>query len=117
MAASIPLDEDDITWLNSYAEEVCETFGAEFRQAVDRFARWKPLLQRFVRAVDYVLTHGRGYFNAVDETHNELCIASAILANLNPHIARLDYEPPLPGCAKSIDFRAPQKTERFFTWT
>jgi hypothetical protein len=106
MAGSIPLDEDDITWLNSYAEEVCETFGAEFRDAADRFALWKRLLQRFVQAVDSVRTHGRGYFNAVDEAHNELCIASAILASPNRRIARLDYEPPLPDCAKSIDFRA-----------
>jgi hypothetical protein len=114
MAASIPLDEDDITWLNSYAEEVCKTFGAEFREAADHFARWKPLLQRFSQAVDTVLTHGSGYFNAVDEAHNELCIASAILANPNPRIARLDYEPRLPGCAKSIDFRAAAKDGTVF---
>lgn len=106
MAANIPLDEHDIAWLKSYAAKVHETFGAEFRAADDRFARWKPVLQRFTDAVHYVLTHGRGYFAAVDEAHNELCIASGILGNSNPRIVRLDYEPPLPGCAKSIDFRA-----------
>jgi hypothetical protein len=42
----------------------------------------------------------------VDEAHNELCVASAILANEKPHTARLEYEPPLQDCKKSIDFRA-----------
>ena len=106
MAAGIPLDDEETTWINSYADEVCETFGAEFREAADRFARWKPLVQPFTQAVDCVLTHGHGYFSAVDEAHNELCIASAILANRSHRIVRLDYEPTLPGCAKSIDFRA-----------
>jgi hypothetical protein len=106
MDANIPLDEDDIAWLNRYAAEVHEAFGTEFRAAGNRFVRGKPLLHRFTKAVDYVLTHGRGYFSAVDEAHNELCIASAILANPNPRVVRLDYELSLPGCAKSIDFRA-----------
>jgi hypothetical protein len=106
MAVNTPLDTDDIAWINGYAAEVRGPFSTEFGAAEDRFARWKPLLQRFTDAVDYVLKNGRGYFSAVDEAHNELCIASAILANPNPRIVRLDYEPPLPGCAKSIDFRA-----------
>ena len=106
MPGNTPLDEADIAWLKSYAAEVREAFGAEFRAAQDRFARWRPLLQRFTKTVDDVMTHGRGYFGAVDEAHNELCIASAILANPNPRILLLEYEPLLPGCAKSIDFRA-----------
>lgn len=104
MTASILLDDDDITWLNGYATEVCDAFRAEFRAAEVRFTSWQPLLLRFTEAVDYVLHSGRRYFSAVDEAHNELCVASAILGNPNPRIARLEYEPPLPGCAKSIDF-------------
>ncbi len=114
MASSIPLDNDDIAWFNGYASEVRGTFGAEFSAAEDRFARWKPMLQRFAEAVDHVLKNGRGYFSAVDEAHNELCVASAILVNSTPRIVRLDYEPPLPGCAKSIDFRATAEDETTF---
>lgn len=114
MSASIPLDDDDIAWLNSYATAVRETFEAEFRAADDRFIGWKPLLERFTEAVDYVLTHGYGNFGSVDQAHNELCIASAILAKTAPRIVRLDYEPPLPGCAKSIDFRAAAETGTIF---
>jgi len=104
MDANIPPDQDDIAWLNDYAAEVHEAFGAEFRDAGNRFARGKALLQQFTKAVGSVRTRGWGYFNAVDERHNELCIASAILAN--PSVVQLDYEPRLPGCAKSIDFQA-----------
>jgi hypothetical protein len=106
MANTIPLNDDDIASLNAYALEVRDTFETEFRAAEDRFMQWRPLLQRFTEAVDYVLRNGRGHFSSVDEAHNELCIASAILSNPNPRIVRLDYEPPLPGCARSIDFRA-----------
>jgi hypothetical protein len=45
-------------------------------------------------------------FRAVDEAHNELCIASALLDNANPQFTCLKYEPILPDCAKSIDFCA-----------
>lgn len=106
MGGDIPLDDDDIAWLNDYATEVRNTFGTEFSAAEDRFARGKATLQRFTDAVDRVIKDGRSYFSAVDEAHNELCIASAILASSEPRIVRLDYEPDLPGCAKSIDFRA-----------
>lgn len=106
MAASIPLDDDDLAWLNGYAAEVCDTFGLEFSAAENRLARWKILLQRFTEAVDQVLKNGRGHFRAVDESHNELCVASAILTDPKPRIVHLEYEPPLFACAKSIDFRA-----------
>jgi hypothetical protein len=64
------------------------------------------LLNRFNAAIESVLKNGRGHFRAVDEAHNELCVASALLANTKLKFIRLEYEPPLPGCAKTIDFRA-----------
>jgi len=81
-------------------------FEAEFHTAEDRFANWKSLIERFAYAVNKVRSHGLNHFPAVDEAHNELCIASAILASADSRIVQLDYEPTLPGCAKSIDFRA-----------
>ncbi len=118
MPINTPLDTDDIAWINGYAAEVRDQFSTEFGAAEDRFARWRFLLRRFTDTVDYVLKNGRGYFSAVDEAHNEQCIASAILANPNPRIVRLDYEPPLPDCAKSIDLsRGRGGWNDFFTWT
>jgi hypothetical protein len=100
------MTDDDIAWLNAYSKEVQDTFAAEFVAAEVRFSDWRRVLARFTEAVDHVLKDGRVYFSAVDEAQNELCVAGAILANSNPRIARLDYEPPLQDCKKSIDFRA-----------
>jgi hypothetical protein len=100
------LDADDIAWLKAHAEEVTQTFTNTFAAAKNRFPQGQELLDRFGRAIDSVLKNGRGHFRAVDEAHNEMCIASALLENSRPTFIRLEYEPPLPGCPKTIDFRA-----------
>ena len=100
------LTDDDIAWVKAYATEVTETFGREFGAAADRFREGHVLLDRFNAAIETVLKNGRAHFRAVDEAHNELCIASALLGNTTLRFIRLEYEPLLPGCAKTIDFRA-----------
>jgi len=105
-AAEIPLDEDVIAWLKSYAAEVEREFAIQFAAASDRFRESGKLLERFRSAIEAVLNHGRSKLHAVDEAHNELCIAAALLANKNPRFVQLDYEPKLTGLAQSIDFRA-----------
>jgi hypothetical protein len=64
------------------------------------------LLDRFNAAVECVLTKGRGHFRAVEEAHNELCVASALLGNSKLKFIRVEYEPPLADYGKTIDFRA-----------
>lgn len=103
---SVDLTADDITWVREYASEVRKTFGQAFDAASDRFKDGKVLLDRFNAAIESVLHNGRGHFRAVDEAHNELCVGSALLANTKLKFIRLEYEPPLPGCARTIDFRA-----------
>jgi hypothetical protein len=105
-SASVNLTADDIAWVKAHAAEVTQTFGAELVAASDRFAQGELLLDRFSAAIDSVLKYGRGHFSAVYEAHNEICIASALLANARLPFTRLEYEPPLPGCARTIDFRA-----------
>lgn len=100
------LTADDIAWVRTYATEVQRAFGEEFEAAVDRFKDSQVLLDRFNAAIDSVVANGRGHFRTVDEAHNELCIASALLSNTKLRFIRLEYEPPLPGCTKTIDFRA-----------
>lgn len=99
------LPEDDVSWVNDYAGKVLNAFSAEFNAAGDRFKGSKKLLRRFTSAVDAVRTNGWSKFDAVDSAHNELCIASSILSSTDPVFTRLEYEPLLAGCAKSIDFR------------
>jgi hypothetical protein len=100
------LSAGDIAWVEAYAAEVVHAFGQEFAAAPDRFKEGQVLLDRFNTAIETVLKNGRGYFRAVDEAHNELCVASALLSNTRLKFIRLEYEPPLPACAKTIDFRA-----------
>jgi hypothetical protein len=106
------LTADDIDWVKAYAAEVIQTFGQEFDAASDRFKEGPVLLDRFAAAVESALKKGREYFRAVDEAHNELCVASAVLSNTRLKFIRLDYEPSLPGSAKTIDFRATADDER-----
>lgn len=98
--------DDEIEWLNAYEDEVLEVFRTQFESASDRFKTPQPLLDRFMSTLSAVKANGRSLFRAVDEAHNELCIACAILENKEPQFTCLEYEPLLHGCAKSIDFLA-----------
>lgn len=106
MCAEQPLRQEDLEWMAAYATEVVTAFQARFESASDRFKTWQPLLERFSSAIEAVKVNGRSFFRAVDEAHNELCIASSLLENRDPSFTLLEYEPPLRGCSKSIDFRA-----------
>lgn len=100
------LAAEDIAWVKAYAAEVMKTFGREFDAGADRFKDGQVLLDRFNAAIECVLKKGRGHFRKVDEAHNELCVASALLGNTKLKFIRVEYESPLAGCAKTIDFRA-----------
>jgi hypothetical protein len=78
--ASVNLDKDDISWVKAHAAAVVEAFEGEFNAARDRFNQGQLLLDRFNEAIETVLKNGKGHFSAVDEAHNEICIASALLA-------------------------------------
>ena len=99
-----PLADDQIAWLEEYRAEVVKAFTATFADTKDRFSDGERLLRRFNDAVDSVLKGSS--FRAVDEAHNELCIAKALLDTTKPRFSSLAYEPLLPGCARTIDFRA-----------
>jgi hypothetical protein len=100
------LTADDISYVTTYATEVLKSFGEEFKAVTDRFKGGQILLGRFGAAIESVLKNGWEYLSAVNEAHNELCVASALLADAKSRCAWLEYEPLLPGCAKTIDFRA-----------
>ena len=108
--AATDIDAQDATWINTYAAAVTETFGQEFDQRRHRFNGGNRLLSRFTDAVDATLANGRSLISGVDEAHNELCIASALLASPVPVFALLEYEPALAGSDQTIDFRATTKS-------
>ena len=100
------LTADDLDWLKTYAADVTDTFAREFGAAIDRFKEGQILLDRFNATIESVVKSGRAHFSSVDEAHNELCMASAVLGNGALKFSRLQYEPTLPGCARTIDSRA-----------
>jgi hypothetical protein len=99
------MNEDDIAWVKAYAQEVTETFGRKFAAAGERLKDGERLLRRFNETIEMVLQKGMASFRAVDEAHNEICVPSSLLSGTKVKVVRLEYEPPLPGCAKTIDFR------------
>ncbi|MFZ5780406.1 MAG: hypothetical protein ACOY4R_09440 [Pseudomonadota bacterium] len=97
------LDQDDIAWLRKYAKDVADEYSGRFQKSGTKFPNWKQLIERFQAAIDVVIAQGRTHFHAVDEAHNELCIADGILAT--GQFAQLDYEPALRGTGQTIDYR------------
>ena len=106
MTTESKLTDDEVTWIKSYKTAVVDAFNARFEENSERFQHGQRLVGRFSEAVEAVLQHARAKFHAVDEVHNELCIAHRLLSNSDPTFDRLEYEPTLTGTAKSIDFRA-----------
>jgi hypothetical protein len=100
------LEPEAIEWVNSYASMVRITYSSLFAVEAQRFSQGSLLIDRFQLAVDQLLERGRGNFKAVDEAHNEICVAAELLAYANPRLSSLAYEPPLPNTGKTIDFRA-----------
>src|SRR2546428_720278 len=106
MADPEPVLKSDMEWLKSYSAEVEETYSQRFRDESRRFQDGQRLVKRFTQALAQVLRTNWTSFRAVDEAHNELCIAYALLQNSNSQFSSVCYEPPLPHCTKSIDFMA-----------
>ena len=105
MNAKQLLSDDEAIWISSYQAQVVTTFTSRFCESGDRFVGWQRLIDPFSAAVETVRRQGRSKFRAVDEAHNELYIAHAILSNRSPTFGRVEYEPALFGTARSIDFR------------
>lgn len=100
------LRKEDAQWLAEYAAEVEAYFQPRLQSQEAVFSGWQQLTKRFRNAIGIVQSKGKGYFRAVDESHNELCIADALLHVTEDKIVALEYEPALSGTEKTIDFLA-----------
>lgn len=99
-----PIDDADIAWLQAYQVSTLDHFRPRFDAYAPRFAHGEALLSRHSAAIQEVIRQGRAQFRAVDETHNEICVADAVLSDSSTGNATLLYEPPLPNTDKTIDF-------------
>jgi hypothetical protein len=102
------IDSDYSGCLRDYAKKVKSEFGGEFAASEARFPKSdsRKLIEKFERAVDAVLSKGVRQSGDVHAAHNEICVASRLLDVSRLRVTSLEYEPRLPGCAKTIDFRA-----------
>ena len=101
---SRPIDSADIAWLREYEASTVNHFGPRFAAYAQRLAHGETLLARYSEALREVLAQGRAHFHAVDEAHNEICVADAVLSDPSTLEATLLYEPPLPNTKRTIDF-------------
>jgi hypothetical protein len=69
----------EVEWLEEYRSQVLRGFTPVLAGAADRLAEGERLLRRFNDAVDAVRCGSS--FRVVDERHNELCIAKALVGN------------------------------------
>lgn len=101
--SKVGLTPEGIERVENYRAEVVEVFNKAFVAELARFPDGPKLLQRFDDAVQLALKGGS--LRAVGELHNEMCVARSLLLSTKTPFTALAYEPPLPGCAKTIDFR------------
>jgi hypothetical protein len=92
-------------WVIDYLDEVKLYFDKAFVQNESRFPTWKKCVNRYNEKYDEVVSASNSSVRALEEMHNELCIADALLGINNPCIELIEYEPALPKCGKTIDYR------------
>ena len=102
MNAILPLSADDMDMLATYQAEVLAVYSPLFQNESTRLTGTARLVSRFTDAMSAVVARGRSQFHAVDEAHNELCAASALLENAR--LTSVAYEPSLQGTDQTIDF-------------
>jgi hypothetical protein len=92
-------------WVMGPIEEAMTYFATSFKQKESRFPGWKACFKRYTEKYDEIMSSSQTSVRALQEIHNELCIADALLEINNPHIDLIEYEPPLPSGGKTIDYK------------
>src|SRR5712692_7705663 len=97
--------EKNRMWVRSYCSALERELGACLFAHSEVFHDGRRLLDRLLSARDAVCSTGWPEWHTLDEAHNEICVALAVLASSPTQaIERLQYEQPLPGTPKTIDF-------------
>lgn len=102
---SRPFSDSDADWVRAYVGQIDAAIRPRIEAHASRFPDAKRLFARLANALEAVLVHGWAHMSSIDEAHNELCVAVAILDG-DPGVSGLRYEPPLQGTNRTIDFVA-----------
>lgn len=99
-----PNDAADIEWLQEYERSTLDHFRPRFAAYGGRFASAETILARYSDTIRELIAQGRAHFSPVDEAHNEICVADAILSDPSTTTSTLLYEPPLSNTDRTVDF-------------
>lgn len=101
-----PFTESDRAWLHGHCEMVRGHYRERLSPHREKFRLADHLADRFRDACEAVLQNGWSQWPAVETSHNELCVAVAILESPGYEVTCLQYEPQTEGCDRTIDFVA-----------
>lgn len=92
-------------WVLEYMKETMAYFNDSFKAQEARFPNWGKCFGKYVEKAKEIFSNPFGSLRSLEEIHNELCVADALLGINNPYIDKIEYEPKLPSCKKTIDYR------------
>ena len=101
-----PFTEENRIWAESYYSALSQELGPRLFEHCAVFPDGGRLLDRLQSARDAVCSIGWSEWHALDEIHNEICVALAVLALTKQELESLQSEPPLPCTTSTIDFLA-----------
>jgi len=80
-------------------------FADSFIKHELRFPGWRACLKRYADKYDEIISSNCYSVRQLEEIHNELCVADALLEINYPYIDIIEYEPPILPCLKTIDYK------------
>jgi hypothetical protein len=91
-------------WVD-YLKETEMFFKKCFLKEEKRFPDGESCIKRYTTKLEeYLKKNQSGIIRTLEEIHNELCVAEFLLQCKNPFFTKILYEPPFPGCNKTIDY-------------
>ena len=101
----MPSNEQDPDWAINYLKESVSIFQERFRNNTRRFPDGEACINNYAKKLEEYLRKGQAKIKrTLEEIHNELCVADALLQCNDPFFTTIRYEPSLPKCNKTIDY-------------
>jgi len=99
-----PFTEENRMWVESYCSMLRQELGPRLLAHSAVFSDGRRLLDRLLSARDAVCSTGWSEWHTLDEVHNEICVALAVLTSTRQELESLQYEPLLLWTTRTIDF-------------
>ncbi|OGW73676.1 MAG: hypothetical protein A3J72_02455 [Nitrospirae bacterium RIFCSPHIGHO2_02_FULL_40_19] len=100
-------NEKDPDWVINYLRKTISIFQERFGNNSRRFPDGEACISNYIKNLKEYYRKGQPepvIRRTLEEIHNELCVADALLQCNNPFFTTIRYEPSLPRCNKTIDY-------------